>query len=288
MNDQLPSEDLLLFLAVARGGGLSPAARETGLSPATLGRRMARLEHWAGCALFVRWATGYALTEPGRELLAHARGLETARDEAARWRDSRSARETVRVTAGTWMTRFLAARIAELCRPGDGFRPLLASDNARADIAHRHAAIGLRNRRPEEAWLAGRRIATVRFAPYRSADPAGAGPADRWVGLEPEVAATPSARWVAEHHGRDLAVAVSDPRTLLDLVRAGAGTAVLPCFVGDGEPGLERAGPVIEPLTHDQWLVVHHEERHRPAVRRLTERIAAAVARDLRDGSGAP
>ncbi|MEQ8968030.1 MAG: LysR family transcriptional regulator [Azospirillaceae bacterium] len=281
MKESLPSEDLLLFLAVARGGGLSPAARETGSSPATLGRRMARLEHWAGCPLFVRWATGYALTEAGRELLVHARGLEAARADAARWREGRSARETVRITAGTWMTRFLASRIAAIARPGDGFRPLLASDNARADIAHRHAAIGLRNRRPEEAWLAGRKVAVIAFAPYRAAATEDGASGERWIGLEPEVAATPSARWVAEHHGRDLAVAVSDPRTLLDLALAGAGTAVLPCFVGDAEQGLVRAGPEIDALGHDQWLVVHHEERHRPAVRRLADRIAGVIAADL-------
>lgn len=41
-------DDLHLFLAVAREGGLSPAARATGRSAATLGRRMLALERAMG------------------------------------------------------------------------------------------------------------------------------------------------------------------------------------------------------------------------------------------------
>ena len=47
-------DDLHLFLAVAREGGLSPAARATGRSAATLGRRMLALERAMGRELFVR------------------------------------------------------------------------------------------------------------------------------------------------------------------------------------------------------------------------------------------
>ena len=40
--------DLKFFLAVARHKGLSGTARQTGISPATLGRRMQALEHATG------------------------------------------------------------------------------------------------------------------------------------------------------------------------------------------------------------------------------------------------
>ena len=61
--------DLRLFLAVAREGGLSPAARAAGSSPATLARRMLALERRLGRELFVRHERGYALTDGGRALL---------------------------------------------------------------------------------------------------------------------------------------------------------------------------------------------------------------------------
>ncbi len=63
-------DDLHLFLAVAREGGLSPAARTTGRSAATLGRRMLALERSIRRELFVRHERGYELTADARELLA--------------------------------------------------------------------------------------------------------------------------------------------------------------------------------------------------------------------------
>ena len=59
-------EDLNLFLAVARAGGLSAAAAATGKSAPTLGRRMLALEAALGSDLFRRLPRGYELTEGGR------------------------------------------------------------------------------------------------------------------------------------------------------------------------------------------------------------------------------
>ena len=56
-------EDLRIFVHVARGGGLSAAASELGLSPATVGRRMLLLEQQVARPLFVRRQSGYELTE---------------------------------------------------------------------------------------------------------------------------------------------------------------------------------------------------------------------------------
>lgn len=46
--DDIAWDDLRIFFHVARSGGLSGAARQTGLSPATIGRRMLALEQQAG------------------------------------------------------------------------------------------------------------------------------------------------------------------------------------------------------------------------------------------------
>ena len=85
---------------------------------------------------------------------------------------------------------------------------------------------------------------------------------------------TLSAQLAAGAAGAAIAIEASSPRLVLDMVRAGAGRAVLPCFVGDAEPGLARLGATIAELTAEQWLVMHHEERHDPAVRLVTRRIA--------------
>ena len=69
-------DDLRVFLAVARGGGLSAAARAVGCDASTVQRRMLRFEQGLGVRLFERQARGYALTQVGQELLAAAARLE--------------------------------------------------------------------------------------------------------------------------------------------------------------------------------------------------------------------
>ena len=51
------------------------------------------------------------------------------------------------------------------------------------------------------------------------------------------------------------------------LYRAGVGRVVLPTFAGEGEQGLVRVSEPIGELTHEEWLVSHHDARHDPPVR---------------------
>ena len=190
-----------------------------------------------------------------------------------RWADMGDAGRTVRVSAGSWTSRFLACRVADLWSARDGFRLALVAADRRLDIARREADTGLRNRRPEEPWLAGRRLGAVTFAAYAADRPDV--PPTAWIGLGD--LDTPSAAWVRDAHGGRIVVEADAPRLVLDLLRQGVGQAVLPCFVGDGEPGLRRAGPPIEALKHDQWLVMHHEDRHDPAIRTVARRIVRIV-----------
>lgn len=71
-------DDWRIFLGVARGGGLSKAAPGLRMDPATVGRRIARLEARLGTALFLKGPQGYALTDAGARLLPHAEAAEEA------------------------------------------------------------------------------------------------------------------------------------------------------------------------------------------------------------------
>ena len=75
-------DDLRLFLAVARAQSLSGAGKVLRLDPATLGRRVARLEQALEAVLFVKSPQGYALTEAGAELLGRAEAAEQAMRQA--------------------------------------------------------------------------------------------------------------------------------------------------------------------------------------------------------------
>lgn len=264
MNEtKLDWSDLNLFLAVARGGGLAAGSRATGLSPASLGRHMVALETAVGAVLFQRLPRGYVLTTEGEELLKEAGAVE-AHIEAIR--DRRAGRDRARpvvISAGTWMCRFLAQNIRRIA--DDNVRLVLQSGEAVRNIGRREATIGLRNARPMEDAHAVRKTVPINFAPFARPDAA-----DIWIATS---AATPSGLWVHQHRSGLIGTEVSNPRTLLDLARERAGQVVLPCFVGDSECDLVRTGPPIRELRHDQWLVVHGEERNTPAVRQTVDKI---------------
>ncbi|MEM9010264.1 MAG: LysR family transcriptional regulator [Pseudomonadota bacterium] len=260
-------DDLRLFLAVARGGGLAAAAGATGKSAPTLGRRMLALERRLGRELFRRLPRGYALTEEGEALLARTAALEA---QLLPLLDTREARRwpVVKVSAGTWVTHLLCQRAAEIVR-GSAIRLRFIAAEEVLDIGRREAVIGVRNQRPEDTRLAGRRVGRIRFAVF-ARDPGVA----TWARV---LGPTPSARWVQDRTDAAEAIEVTHPRNALDLARAGIARVVLPTFVGDAIAGLERISAPIAALEHDQWLVTHHEDRFLPETREALTRIHAIL-----------
>ncbi|MBD8066269.1 LysR family transcriptional regulator [Devosia sp. PTR5] len=269
--------DLKLFLQVARLGGLSAAATATGLSPATLGRRVAAVEQQLGQPLFLRSQKGYRLTPAGEDLLVRAEEVETAMVAVKRWAEGAAAQRVVRVSAGPWTSAFLARHIGRLWSPSDPFGIEFVTANEKVDIGRRNADIGIRNQRPSEQWLAGRSMGRVAYGLYARPELVHGVSAGYFVGTASGGYQTHSARWLQAHHADRIAIRGNDALGVLELVAAGAGISVFPCFVGDSDPRLARMAPPIPELETDHWLVCHHEERHVPAVRTVTERIATLM-----------
>lgn len=269
MNEKtLHWDDLHLFIAVAREKGLSPAARATGLSAATLGRRMQRLERSLGRELFVRHDRGYELTADARALLKDLTDVE-ARITRLNTPSSENARPLVKISAGTWTTLSLLDKLGDITgRPAD-VRLRFLSVESILDISRREAVIGFRNRRPTEESLAGRKLSRVEFAPYARDDAP-----DQWIKV---LSDTPSARWLDKKIGKDAVCEVTAPRNSLDLALAGLGIAVLPTFVGERHMTLDRRGGAISELAHDRWMVTHKDDRFFPEVRRTLDRLVTVL-----------
>jgi len=76
-------DDMRVFLAVAREESLSSAGRILKIDPATVGRRIARLEGSLDAQLFTKSQQGYILTTAGERLLDHGLQAEEAMRAAA-------------------------------------------------------------------------------------------------------------------------------------------------------------------------------------------------------------
>ncbi|MBY3039299.1 MULTISPECIES: LysR family transcriptional regulator [Rhizobium] len=264
-----------LFLQVARLGGLTGASTASGLSPATVGRRMLDLEQEIGRALFSRSQTGYRLTQDGQALLDHLQEMEAAARKVAAWRQSGEGGTTVRVAAGTWLAWLLTENFAAIRMPGDAFAISLTIGEARASLAYRESDIGIRAFEPEEANLAARLLGEVAYAVYIRRNAAETD--ERWIAVAEEEAISAYLRWPHTHAGTGIVATVNRPRSLPDLVRAGAGKTVLPCFVGDLHPELQRQGSELPELRHRQWIVMNAEDRHRPEIRTVADRMTKLI-----------
>ena len=113
-------DDMRIFLSVAREESLSGAAKALRLDPATVGRRIARLEREMEAILFVKSPQGYVLTDAGTRLMAHATTAETAMSGAVS--ETRGAKEeltgTIRVTLAVRPRRRGPRPVGALDGPG--------------------------------------------------------------------------------------------------------------------------------------------------------------------------
>ncbi|MDQ1197645.1 LysR family transcriptional regulator [Agrobacterium sp. SORGH_AS 787] len=265
-----------LFLDVARGGGLTGAARTTRLSPATIGRKMLELEQKLGKALFVRSQTGYALTADGRTLFDNLLAMEEAAGTIDGWRKSSVTTSLVRIALGTWNAQLMMSNFSAICSERDSFRIDLFIAEQRATLAHRENDIGIRAFEPEERNLAAVKTGDVAYAAYRLRN-APQSVADRWIAIDKENAISAYLRWPHELAPDKIAVTVNRPSALRELILSGAGTAVLPCFIGDVDARLVREGMEIGELRHQQWLVMNNEDRHRRDIRTVADRMIKLI-----------
>ncbi len=256
--------DLLLFLAIAREGGLSPAAKITGRSPATLGRRMLALERATGRELFIRHDRGYELTSDAQAFVDELTEVETRINRLTE-RPSQVKRPLVKISTGTWTTLFLLDQVEKITGVPADIRLRFVSAENILDISRREVVIGVRNARPTEEALAARKMSRIEFAPYATKDAP-----ERWIKV---LANTPSAKWVDKMVGNDAVYEVNAPRNSLDLALLGKGIALLPTFIGEKQKGLHKVGASVPELTHDRWIVTHQDDRHLPEVRRTIDRL---------------
>ena len=288
-------DDLRLFAAIAAEGSLSAAARRLKLSQPTMGRRLQALEERLGAKLLERTQGGpgghYVLTPKGAELLPLVERMVEAGEaiERARPDFAEGATGTVRIASGHLTIRFIARRLPELLDALPGIELELYSSYAPANLSRREADIAIRNRRPDEGRLVARSIPQYSYAvfgsrSYVAQNPEAATDARyagcRWIGFDDTRGRSESFEWLCARIGRVPEIRCSNAGTILNALIAGAGLAVLPCFVAAEEPALLQLTAPIEDLDREtMWLVVHEDMRSRPRVRLVADRLAALFHR---------
>ncbi|SKA38151.1 DNA-binding transcriptional regulator, LysR family [Enhydrobacter aerosaccus] len=275
-------DDLRIFLTLAREGTLTTAAKALGVSHPTVARRVQALEQQIGARLFERLPDRFVPTGAGEELLGDAEVME----RAALSIDRRSAglsdtvSGVVRLSAGEAMAAFLARHLPELRRKLNQIEFELTASHTLANLSRREADLLIREQVPDLAGIVARKLGRVAYAIYAHPDLAiaratpAALKAVPWIGFDDDHVYMPGQRWLQQKlDGARPAIRGNDWLVLHEAARAGAGFAILPCYLGDPDPGLRRVGTVIPEVFADQWLLVHRDLRALPRVRAVMDAV---------------
>jgi DNA-binding transcriptional LysR family regulator len=278
-------DDLRVFLTLAREGSLTAAARRLEVSHPTVARRVKSLEDAIGTRLFDRLPDRFALTAAGEELLADAQAMEQAAESIHRRSAGLgdTAHGTVRLSAGEAMTGFIASHMARLREQRQCIEFELVATHQLANLSRREADLLIREQVPDSASIVTRRLGRVAYAVYGRRLTLREAPTPTalheltlremtWIGFDEEHSYMPGQSWLAELlQGARPPIRVNNWLVLHDAVRAGAGVAVLPCYLGDADPKMRRMTPPLEGVAVDQWLLVHRDLRSLPRVRSVMD-----------------
>ncbi|MGE3297671.1 MAG: LysR family transcriptional regulator [Porticoccaceae bacterium] len=263
-----PWDDVRYFLAVARTGSLSGAARELGVNHSTVLRRINAYEEQQGVRLFERLPTGYALTQAAENIHADALEIEArvrAIDRRLFGGDARL-QGRLRVTLYHGVAALLMPRLEEFRGryPGIDLELLVTTDVR--DLSAREADIAVRGTAAPPDQLIGRKVADFRHGLYTSPAYEARAPAIPEVIQWRDEVEIPA--WVEQHcPGARVALRVDDVETMAAAVREGLGRARLPCWVADRGPGLLRLPAALPLSPFGLWILVHADLRASARVR---------------------
>ena len=168
--EHLDWDNLRYFLAVARAGKLTAAARRLGQDHTTVGRRIASLESTFRSKLFERRPEGYRLTETGQRLYENVKTVESSvwglqRDLAGQ---TQHVEGVVRIGApDDFGNLFLVKHIGELQSLHPGLKIELMTLPYTLSVSKREADIAIGVERPVEGRLFRSKIDRLRNASLR-------------------------------------------------------------------------------------------------------------------------
>ena len=279
-------DDIRTFLAIARAGSLSGAARELGLSQSTMSRRLIALEERSGARLLCKTPHGYELTALGEAVLANARKMDEEAltlERVVQGRDVALQGLVRLTTVETIANRLLPIAMAALRRDYPGITIDVMSDTRSLSLIEREADLAIRMVRFEHNELISKRMGTMVCALYASAAYLEAHsqpltePGHSIITVMPDMAHQTEARWLMDKVPQGEVVYRTNSRDAqAGAVQAGVGIACLPLYLAEALPGLERIGHAGLGPAREIWLGVHRDLREMPRIRAVIDALDTA------------
>ncbi|MCV6586574.1 MAG: LysR family transcriptional regulator [Marinibacterium sp.] len=282
-------DDLRIFLAVARHESLSGAGRVLKIDPATVGRRIGRLESVLGTPLFVKSPQGYALSAAGDRLLAHGEQVEQAMRagiEALSGSGDRLQGQ-IRIGAPDGCASYLLPGVcAAITADHPDLDMQIVAQPRVVNLSRREADLAITVSPPSTGQLLVQKITDYRLhlvasdGYLRDQAPI-TGPQalrdHRFVGYIPDMIYDAELDYLSKLAVTRVALASNSVPVQLRMAEQGAGLCVAHDFTLPAHPGLHKVLPDQIGFTRSFYLVRHQGDRRSDRLNRLAGLLAQGV-----------
>jgi DNA-binding transcriptional LysR family regulator len=278
------------FLAVARTGSLSGAARSLRLTQPTLGRHMDELEQALDTPMFTRSPQGLLPTETAANLVPIAEAMESAAQAMERMASGSASAVAgvVRVTASDIVgAEVLPPILADFAEHHPDIAFELHLSNRTQDLLQRDADIAVRMVRPTQTGLVARQLgnAVVGFHAHKSYLDAKGRPKTlaelsrlRLIGYDRTAIPKEVIDQAAVFGSREnFSLRTDSDLAHLAAIRAGYGVGACQVGIARRDSNLERVLPKAFGMPLETWLVMHEDLGTSPRVRTLFDHLGKGL-----------
>ncbi|MDG2340476.1 MAG: LysR family transcriptional regulator [Paracoccaceae bacterium] len=283
-------DDMRVFLAVARTESLSGAGRELKVDPATVGRRIARLEESLGMPLFAKSPQGYAPTDAGQRLLSHAEQAEQAMEGAVEELAGTSGQLSgqIRIGAPDGCANFILPKVcAEISDQNPDLDIQIVALPRVFNLSKREADMAIGVSQPTAGRLSVQKItdyslSLVGARHYLKNHPPIQSLSDlkghKLVGYIPDMVFDKELDYLGQLGGERVALASNSASVQMAWVRQGFGIGIVHDFaISPFIRRLVRILPEEFSLTRSFYLIRHQDDRRLERMNRFSDALVKGV-----------
>ena len=283
-------DDFRYFIAVAKTGSLTTAAKKLGSNQPTVGRHIDALESALGTKLFQRTVKGLLLTEEGEYVFENSHLIESTVIKIQR--KSQGEEEefsgTVRVALPEGLClEVLTPTLPKFYKEYPNINLILNISSSSANLTQGEADIAVRLYRPKDANLVAKSLGQMTLGLFSSKDyikkygsPANENELKnhRIITYSDQLSDLPENQWLLNYSDPVSRILNTDNTTArLNATIAGVGISIQPHILCRNK---ETLVPLLEKVklpSHEVWLVYHNDLRHLGRIRAVTKFVTSII-----------
>jgi len=275
-------DDLRMFLAVARTGSISGAASQLGVQHSTVSRRIRQFEEKLGTRLLERKTGRYELTQAGENVSEASARIERevlGVDGALLGKDTQQVGPLKVAALNNMASTVLMPMFASFSKSLPQVEMHIIVSNIDASLSQREADVAIRLTNTPTDTLIGKRLVTVASCIYGSRQYLKQlrkhGGEPEWIGVE---CCGFHKSWTKQLSSEQSHHFYSDDTQLTHAaLKEDLGVSILPCFMGDSDPLLERYGAPDPAYNLGLWILLHPDLKRTARVLAFRDHMIKAI-----------